>query len=302
MSLRASHPPARSPFPTRKTGHRLQLRDGRRLGYLDYGDPQGLPVLLFHGLPGSRLQGHPDRSIATSSGIRLIGVDRPGFGLSDYQAGRTLLDWPDDVEALANHLGLARFAVLGISGGGPYAAACAWKIPNRLTVAALVSGVGPLDDETLNSMPLHNRTLLLLARKGQWLLRPPGAVLAYFARQWPDKYLSTMNAHLPPADKVIFTCPEVQAMIKEDMAEAFRQGSRAAVRDIVLLTRPWGFPLRDISVPVQLWHGEQDTTVPVKMGRDLAASIPLSQAHFVRNAGHFLFIDRWRQILTDLLR
>lgn len=287
---------------SREVSHRLQLRDGRRLGYMDCGDPLGQPVFLFHGLPGSRLQGHPDRSIASSLGIRLIGVDRPGFGLSDHQAGRTLLDWPDDMEALADYLGLARFAVLGISGGGPYAAACAWKIPDRLTTAALVSGVGPLDDAMLNSMPLHNRTLLLLAKKGQWLLRPPGAVLVFFARHWPDKYLSTMNAHLPPVDRVIFTRPDVQAMIREDMAQAFRNGSRAAIRDIVLLTRPWGFALQDISVPVQLWHGERDTTVPVRMGHDLADSIPQSQAHFVPDAGHFLFIDRWRQILTGLLQ
>ena len=146
------------------------------------------------------------------------------------------------------------------------------------------------------------RALLLLAKKGQWLLRPPGAVLAFFARHWPNKYLSTMNAHLPPVDQAIFTRPEVQAMIREDMAQAFRNGSGAAIRDIVLLTRPWGFPLRDINVPVQIWHGEQDTTVPVKMGRDLADYIPQSQVHFIPDAGHFLFIDRWRQILTSLLQ
>ncbi len=114
--------------------HQLQLRDGRRLGYVDYGDPAGRPVLLFPGVPGSRLQGHPDRSIAGALGVRLIGVDRPGYGLSDDKRGRTLLDWPDDVVTLADHLGLERFALLSISGGGAYAAACAWKIPERLAL------------------------------------------------------------------------------------------------------------------------------------------------------------------------
>ncbi len=280
----------------------LRLNDGRRLGYMDYGDPGGRPVFLFHGLPGSRLQGHPDRSIAASLGVRLIGVDRPGFGLSDFQATRTLLEWPDDAEALADHLGLSRFAVLGISGGGPYAAACAWKIPDRLIAVALVSGVGPLDEETLNCMPWHHRTLLRLAMMGEWPLRPLAAALVSFARRWPDRYLSAMNAYLPPVDQTIFNRPEVQAMMKEDMAQSFRAGSRATIRDIVLLARSWGFALQEIGVPVQVWHGEQDATVPVRMGYDLADAIPRSQPHFLSEAGHFLFIDRWHQILTGLVQ
>lgn len=283
------------------TNHCLQLRDGRRLGYVDYGDPRGQPVLLFHGLPGSRLQGHPDRSIAASLGVRLIGIDRPGYGLSDYRTGRTLLDWPDDVQALANHLELTHFAVLGISGGGPYAAACTWRIPGRLTKVALVSSVGPLDEEIQNSMPLLNRTFLALASKGEWPLRLPAMLLAFMARHWPDTYLRVTNAHIPPVDRTVFYRPDVQAMIKEDMSEAFRMGTRGAVRDIVLLTRPWGFALQDISLPVQIWHGKQDTTIPTRMARDLATCLPCNQTHFFSDAGHFLFIDRWRQILTGLL-
>ncbi len=280
----------------------LRLADGRRLGYVDYGDPTGQPVLLCHGLPGTRLQGHPDRSIVASLGIRMIGIDRPGYGLSDYQHGRTLLDWPDDVQAIADSLSLERFAVLGISGGGPYAAACAWKIPERITTAVLVSAMGPTNDpEAIQNMPLLNRFLLASAKYGEWPLRLPAAGLLAIAQRWPDKYLSIMNSHLPAPDQAIYLRSDIQTFVKEDVAEAFRQGTRGAIRDIILLARRWGFRLQDIPVPVQLWHGEQDTTVPVRIGHTLAAALPRCQSHFVEDAGHFLIIQRWQDILTHLL-
>jgi len=280
----------------------LRLPDGRQLGYVDYGDPAGHPVMLCHGLPGTRLQGHPDRSVVASLGIRMIGIDRPGYGLSDYQQGRTLLDWPDDIQAIADSLALERFAVLGISGGGPYAAACAWKIPERMTTVVLVSAMGPADDpEAIQNMPLLNRFLLASAKYGEWPLRLPAAALVAIAQSWPDQYLSFMNSHLPAPDQAIYYRAEMRAFVKEDVAEAFRQGTRGAVRDIILLARQWGFRLQDISVPVQLWHGEQDTTVPVQIGHTLAAALPHCQSHFVANAGHFLIIQCWRDILTHLL-
>jgi len=182
------------------SSHRLELGDGRRLGYVEYGDPAGRPVLLFPGVPGSRLQGHPDRSIAAALGARLIGIDRPGYGLSDVQPGRTILDWPDDVEALADYLGMERSAVISISGGGPYAAACAWKIPQRLTTVALVSAMGPPDDEAvLARMPPLNRVLLALAKWGERPVSLPAAALLALARQRLDWFL----AELLRADRAV---------------------------------------------------------------------------------------------------
>jgi len=283
------------------TSHRLQLPDGRKLGYVDYGEPTGQPVLLFPGTPGSRLQGHPDRSIPATVGVRLIGVDRPGYGLSDNQRHRTLLDWPVDVEILADHLGLERFAVLGISGGGPYAAACAWKIPQRLTTVALVSPMGPVDDtKAVADMPWLNRLMLTLAKWGDWPVSFPAAALVTLARQRPDWYLALLNAHLPSVDRDLYIRPPIQTALREDLAEALRFGRHGAVRDIVLLANPWPFSLQEIRVPVQLWHGEQDATVPVQIGRAIATALPHCQARFVPDAGHLLVMDRWRQILADL--
>src|SRR5207247_8492666 len=124
----------------------LSLRDGRVLGYAEYGDPNGKPVFFFHGLPGSRRQRHPDDSIAIELGARIIAIDRPGYGLSDFQQGRKLLDWPGDVAQLADSLKIDQFAAIGVSGGGPYLLACAYKLPERITSATVISGMGPVDD------------------------------------------------------------------------------------------------------------------------------------------------------------
>jgi pimeloyl-ACP methyl ester carboxylesterase len=115
-----------------RTNRTIRLRDGRRLGYAEWGDPDGRPLFYFHGWPGARVEGRLGDEAARAQGVRMIALDRPGMGLSDYQPRRTLVDWPDDVIQLAAAMGLDRFAVLGISGGGPYAAACAWKLSDRL--------------------------------------------------------------------------------------------------------------------------------------------------------------------------
>ncbi len=111
----------------------LILPDGRRLGYAEYGDPEGWPLMFFHGTPGSRVMARFAAPKAREMGVRLIAPERPGFGLSDFKPQRQLLDWAEDVRELAEVLNLERFAVAGVSGGGPYVAACAWKMPARLS-------------------------------------------------------------------------------------------------------------------------------------------------------------------------
>jgi pimeloyl-ACP methyl ester carboxylesterase len=130
-----------------RTHRQIKLRDGRLLGYAEFGAPEGMPVFYFHGFPGSRLDYlfFDDGEVAMENNARIIAVDRPGMGQSAFKRGRQILDWPDDVIALADALRIDRFGVLGISGGGPYAAACAFKIPARLTATGIVCGMGPSD-------------------------------------------------------------------------------------------------------------------------------------------------------------
>ena len=149
----------------------IQLKDGRNLGYAEYGAPHGRPLLHFHGWPGSRLEARLVAEAAVRAGVRLIGVDRPGMGLSDFMPGRTILDFVEDVIELVDALGLVRFAVEGISSGGVYAIACTYKIPQRLTACSIISGMGPFE-VGLDGMKFRNRAALFVARYVPQLLRP----------------------------------------------------------------------------------------------------------------------------------
>jgi pimeloyl-ACP methyl ester carboxylesterase len=185
------------------TDNQIALHDGRRLGYAEYGDPVGTPVLHFHGTPDSRLEGCLPGvdELAARLGVRLILPDRPGLGLSDYQPNRRILDWPQDVLQLADALHLERFAVLGLSGGGPYVSACAHQIPERLLRAGIISGVGPLDAPgTLQGMTTSDGKAVALGGKAPWLLR---IVLWYSMRGFyrdPQQFVDQVAAEVSLPD------------------------------------------------------------------------------------------------------
>ena len=185
-------------------GQRIQLPDGRRLGFKEYGDPSGKAVLLFPGMPSSRLL-HPPEAPTQALGVRLLVLERPGFGLSDYQVGRTLLDWPDDVLGFTESLGIERFAVVGISAGGPYAAACAYRISHRLRGAAIVSGVGPVDvPGGIKEMPRIRQAGARVARRAPWLLRPLLWLVGNPHRD-PKRFYERMLAGNSDVDRAILT-------------------------------------------------------------------------------------------------
>ena len=172
------------------TDRTIRLRDGRRLGYAEWGDPGGRPLLYFHGWPGSRLEGRLGDEAARARGVRLIALDRPGMGLSDYQPRRTLVDWPDDVIQVAAALGLDRFAVLGISGGGPFAAACAWKLSEQLTGAGIVSCLAPVDvPGVIAGMGRRNQLSFQLVGRLAVLRRALFAAMAVSVRRRPARVL-----------------------------------------------------------------------------------------------------------------
>jgi pimeloyl-ACP methyl ester carboxylesterase len=291
-------------MPT-QTDNRIRLKDGRTLAYATYGDPQGKPVLHFHGTPSSRMEGNlplVDES-ATRLGIRLIVPDRPGMGLSDSRPGRTLLDWPDDVLELADALGLGRFAVVGLSGGGPYVAACAYQIPQRLTAAGIISGVSPLDvPHALQGMDRSDRQMFGLAGRAPWLLRLVFWYTARELRRNPDRALAQMAVELSAPDQAVLAESDIKGAFVQTSLEAFRQGARGATWDCVLFARPWGFRPQDIRVPVYLWHGEVDTTCPISMGRYMAGAIPGCRAHFLPQEGHYSLIARhYEELLRALV-
>ncbi|MDE3095708.1 MAG: alpha/beta hydrolase [Chloroflexota bacterium] len=281
--------------------HVIVLADGRRLAYAEYGDPAGTPVFFFHGYPGSRLEASLGDDAARGQHVRVIAPDRPGFGLSDPQRGRRILDWPRDVVQLADGLGVERFAVVGISGGGPYAAACAYAIPERLTGAAIISGVGPFDiNGATEGMSRENRVLFWLARRAPQLTYIPLFLMAQVVRRWPQRALRQMMKSMPEPDRRVLSDPATGAAFIADAREAFRQGIGAAVQEGAIYARPWGFRLEDVRMPVHLWQGGADTNVPPVMGRYQAQAIPNCIATFYEDEGHLLGVTHLGEILAAI--
>jgi pimeloyl-ACP methyl ester carboxylesterase len=278
----------------------IHLRDGRTLGYAEYGDPAGIPVFFFHGTPGSRLQHCPDDSITASACVRLISIDRPGYGLSTFQPNRRLLDWPDDVAQLADALHIERFAVIGLSGGGPHALACAYKMPERLTNVVIVSGIGPLDAlRSYQGMPRSTRLTFTVARHVPWqVLRLIHVSPAWQVHHSPQQAKKHLPRSAPPADKAVFARPDMLTMDQKDLIEAYRSGVDGVSWDSLLLLRPWGFCPEDIRKKIYLWHGEEDTIVPVAMARYMTQALPVCQATFIPDEGHTLLFNYWREILA----
>jgi pimeloyl-ACP methyl ester carboxylesterase len=264
---------------TRRLAMTVRLRDGRRLAYDEVGDPGGVPVLYFHGGGDSRLTRHPDDTIARSLGIRLIAVDRPGCGGSDFRACRSLLDWPLDVDQLADALGVERFKVLGWSAGGPHALVCARVLRDRVESATVVAGLA--EPARFRLLPRDLQLTLHLARRNPRLVAAP---LAHWGRR-----------PTPPTGD-----SECDRAYSAGRLEAFAQGSRGLAWELHALARPWGFRPEEIRVPVSLWYGERDRVCPLPIGRDLAARIPGARLTVVDDR-HQLLFTRWRELLAELL-
>jgi pimeloyl-ACP methyl ester carboxylesterase len=280
--------------------NQIRLPDGRALGVAEYGDPQGKPVIFLAGAPNSRFM-HPPTEPTEALGARLIVLERPGFGLSDFQPRRTLLDWPDDVAAAADVLELDRFPLAGISAGAPYAAACAYEIPQRLTRVAIISGVGPMDTPgALEELPRVRRLGAKVARNAPWLVRPLLWLTSNPHRD-PERSYARMLSGNSDADRALLSRPEMKAMLLRHYLEATRAGMRGFARDSIILSNPWGFAPEDITVPVYLWHGEDDANVSLSAARHLARAIPGCQATFIPGEGHWLILTYWEEILSELL-
>jgi pimeloyl-ACP methyl ester carboxylesterase len=287
-----------------KENRQIGLPDGRHLGFAEYGDPAGSPLFYFHGWPSSRLEARLIDSTATEMRVRVIAPDRPGYGLSDFLPDRKLTHWPEDVCALAAHLGLNRFAALGISGGGPYAAACAALIPDRLSCVLLVCSVAPGDmPHATDGMVRLYRWLLSFARKAPWLAHRVAKIcLRAFWGTGEQLIPRQIEERLPEPDKRAVAHAGLRQALITASKEALRKGVRGAAWDGLLLAKSWGFHLQDIRLPVHLWHGEKDIIVPCAMGRYLAQAIPRCQTTFSPQDGHFsLPYTRMREILLPVL-
>lgn len=270
-----------------RDGNLVSLKGGRKLGYAEYGDPAGPPILYFHGFPASRLEGFLHADAASAAAVRLIAPDRPGIGLSDFAPQRTILDWAEDMRQFADHLELPRFAILGVSGGGPYALACSLRLAHRTGATGLVAPLGPVaEGKGSAGMNPFARLSLSLARNHPRTFRLLyGGILVPLIRRRPPVILSLLRPST--ADKPVVERPEIREKMQMSIREAFRKGGPGALHELYLFAQPWGFSLRKIYARVYLWQGGEDGTVPPSMGRFVADQLPACQYRFWSGEGHF---------------
>ena len=280
----------------------ITLKNGRTLAYAEYGDPRGKPVFFFHGMPGSRFF-RPSDVITQKAGVRLITTDRPGYGLSSFQPGRRLLDWPGDVAQLADHLGCQRFAVAGHSGGGPYVAACACALPERITSATIISGPAPVDaQDGTKGMTAFYKFGVAIGHLTPWPLWEALVWVFYHRRaKDPSKEMDRGNGIRPAADDEQLEKPAVREACLLSEIEAFRHGLRGLAWEARLITRSWGFRLEDIRVPCFLWHGTDDDQATINMARYVAGKIPGCKITICKHEAHLLLFPHWEEILTQLI-
>ena len=279
----------------------LGLSDGRKLGYAEYGDPSGIPIFAFHGTPGSRFMFRLVHESARQLGLRLIAPDRPGFGISDFQENRTLADWIQDVRALADKLGLDRFGVAGISGGGPYVAACAALLPERVTTAALISPVGPLHSpEGPDDLPAAQIVTFKLLPHLTPAMRGAFSIGRLMFLNASDTMYQMIMRRAGPADEHILLRPEVRKNLLAGVIEGFRPGVRGVVEEMKIFAMPWNIPLRAIKAPVLLWQGTADKNVPVAASLRLAEIIPGCELFRIEGAGHYWIFDHVEEVLLAI--
>ncbi|MGG1663107.1 alpha/beta fold hydrolase [Brevibacillus sp. NRS-1366] len=262
----------------------ITLSDGRKLSYAEYGQRDGEVVFEFHGTPGSRYQVDATRleSIAKEGPVplRIIVPERPGYGLSDPKAGRTLADWCQDIEALSNELAVERFSIVGISGGGPFALACASRMPTRVRKIAVICGLGPIDVLGQEGLSNEERTFF----QGPEFTRMYITQLANKLNADPDWFTSYYLSNLPELDRELIS-DDLIPVFKPYVIEAVRQ-EEGMVHDFIIFGQPWNIPLQKIRVPVAFWHSEADHSVPISHAEYLASLIPHAELHRIQNYDH----------------
>jgi pimeloyl-ACP methyl ester carboxylesterase len=281
----------------------LELKEGGRIAWEETGARDGTPLLFFHGWPASRLQGSGFSTEARELGIRIISPDRPGIGLSTFQADRQLLDWPPVVEQIADHLELDRFRILAISGGGPYAFASAWALKDRIIGASVVSGAPPLPPDTDPSeLFAIYRWMLSLYRLHPGAIRLLFKCARPFATIRPPRWLWPVIVRCTsPSDAATLNRMDVFEGSFQCYAESWRTSGLGVAADGEIYAEPWGFDPAEVTTPIQLWHGKDDRNFHWRLAEKLAAMLPKCELRLLENEGHYsLPLNQRRAILEAL--
>lgn len=285
---------------TRDDARTAALSDGRSMCYARYGDPDGFAVVSAHGGLACRLDVASADAAAKKRGVQLISPDRPGIGGSDSKAGRTILDWADDVAELLDLLEVDRFAVMGWSMGGQYAAAVGRALAPRVSRVAIIAGVPPLTEPGVFArLPTFDRLYTRLSQRAPWVARLCFRTVWLAARAAPDFYGRLAAGALGTADAEDLRDEGFEVFARMS-AEALRR-TGGVVEDYRAWMRPWGFAPEDLEIPVEVWGGEQDQLVDKAWPQELARRIPRASLH-LRPGGHFLAHRYYGEIFEGLMR
>ncbi|HET9876242.1 MAG TPA: alpha/beta hydrolase [Mycobacterium sp.] len=282
----------------------IAVGEDRRIGFAEFGAPHGRAMFWLHGTPGARRQIPPEaRVFAARENIRLIGIDRPGIGSSTPHQYDCILDFTDDMYTIADTLGIDKMAVIGLSGGGPYALACAAGMPDRVVAVGVLGGVAPAtgpDAVGGGLMALGSRVAPLLESAGT-RISGVATALIWFARPVASRGLDLFARVSPEADRHLLLRPEFKAMFLDDLLNGSRKQLAAPFSDIVLFARDWGFRLAEVKAPVHWWHGDHDHIVPFAHGEHVVSRLPDAKLYHLSGESHLAGLGRGEEILRTMI-
>ncbi len=280
----------------------LTLDCKRKVGISEYGAGEGKPVLYFHGFPGSRLEAENFDARAQDVACRLIGIDRPGMGLSEFNKEGSLLSWASDVDEITDKLGISSFSIIAHSGGVPFAAACASQLKSKVSSAAFVSGMAPCDHGNFKKgMPFPQKLVSFLLSNIPALTGPMMKATHKLLLN-PKEMQKQLKKQLPDEDYALFENEAIKKQIVKATLEAFNQGINGPAYEMKLLFKPWGFKLSDIQCPVSIWYGESDKQAPISHAHVYSTSIKNSKLNVIKGQGHHSLIRNYfAEIIEGLL-
>lgn len=286
-----------------RTTQTLILRDGRTLGYAEWGDFSGKPVFYFTSSDASRFSRHPDETILTDLGVHLFTFDRPGRGLSTPHKNRRLLEWAEDIREFVQQKHIQHFALIGHSQGCAHCMVCAYALPELVSSVTLVTAMAGLDDAAvMASQTRYLRTQYFLSRFAPWLMSLQWNLLRLTlkGKRGEQIILDGMRS-LPESDQATARIRGGTDVLFQSLREGLRQGGAGVTDDFRLAANDWGFQVEDIRTKVFLWHGGADTMITPTTTRYLAGRIPNNEVRIIPDGGNLLIYGHWREILQQLL-
>ena len=267
------------------------------LSWRQFGEIENYPIFYFHGMPGSSLEVSFTSDIVKELGVRLIAIDRPGYGQSERQPSLSLSCWPDQISELSDSLNIEEFSIIGFSGGTPYALACAHKLKKRVEQLTLVSSLAPFESSVMQAhINTEFKPLYELARDNIEAAEAQVSLLAPSAAE----LMNVLQSALPDSDRIIFGQEDFKQHYLKNLSQALITGNGGLVDDLHRISSPWGFKISSIDTPTIIWHGRNDKNVGYPVGEFLANEMPNAACRILDNDGHFFIFNQFREVLREL--